>query len=86
MSYTKENTIRYIKYNTKDLLYYIEKIKECIKEGESPVVWIGQVANYAAKLEKHYTIADMLDLWDDLDFMQIYKEAKNEAKKEIEND
>lgn len=80
--YTKEH----IERNTKWLLYYMGKLAERLKQGETPVLYLGEIVKYASNLQTYYLRADDLDIWEKLDFPEIYEKALEQAKEESEND
>lgn len=84
--YAKKYTKKEIEYNTKMILYYMGKLAERLKQGETPVLWAGDIIKYAANLQTYYSRADDLEIWENLDFVEIYEKALEQAKQEIEND
>lgn len=82
--YAKKYTKKEIEYNTKMILYYMGKLAERLKQGETPVLWVGDVMKYAANLQTFYSRAEDLEIWESLNFPEIYESALADAKKEIE--
>ena len=66
--YAKKNTREDIERATKWLLYYIEKTRDRLQQGETPVLYIGEIVKHTANLQTYYDRADNLDMWEDLDF------------------
>lgn len=84
--YAKIYTKKEIENNTKMLLCYMARLAERLKKGETPMLWAGDVIKYCANLQTYYSRADDLDIWEELDFGEIYKNALEQAKQELEND
>lgn len=84
--YTKNLTIKNTETNTKWMLYYMGKATDAIRKGESPVRWLCAAVEYGADLKTNYAQAENLEIWENLDFVEIYKKALEQAKQEIEND
>ena len=84
--YIKNLTIKDIERNTENVLWYLERATNSIKEGKSPVMWIAHAIEYAANLQEKYASADNLEIYDSLDFEKIYNESLESARKEIEQD
>ena len=84
--YTTKYTKKEIEYNTKMILYYMARLTERLKQGETPVLWVGDIVKYAANLQTYYSRADDLEIWENLDFVEIYEKALEQAKQEFEND
>ena len=84
--YTKKLNITNTETNTKWMLYYMGKATDAIRKGESPVRWLCAAVEYGADLKTNYTQAENLEIWESLDFVEIYKKALEQAKQEIEND
>lgn len=84
--YAKKYTKEYIERDTKRLLYYVEKMLDRVKTGETPVLYTGEIIKYTASLQTYYSRADDLEMWESLDFREIYQKALEEAKKELKLD
>ena len=84
--FTKKVNIINIETNTKWMLYYMGKATDAIRKGESPVRWLCAAVEYGADLKTNYTQAENLEIWENLDFVEIYEKALEQAKQEIEND
>lgn len=84
--FAKKNTAERIKQATKWLLYYMGKTSERLQQGETPVLYLGEIVKHAANLQTYYSRADDLEIWESLDFVEIYKKALEQAKQEIEKD
>ena len=82
----KKLNIVNIETNTKWMLYYMGKAADAIRKGESPVRWLCAAVEYGADLKTNYAQAENLEIWENLDFVEIYKKALEQAKQEIEND
>ena len=84
--YAKNITTEKIESATKWLLYYMGKTTERLQQGETPVLYQGEIVKHAANLQTYYSRADDLDIWEKLDFAEIYEKALKQAKQEIKND
>ena len=84
--FTKNLTIKNIERNTKQVLYYMAQAAKAMQAGESPVRWLACAIEYGADLKVDYAKADNLDVSDTMDFKQVYAEALERARAEMEND
>lgn len=84
--YAKKYTTERIERTTRWLLYYMGKTAERLQQGETPVLYLGEIVKHAANLQTYYSRADDLEIWENLDFVEIYKKALEQAKQEIKND
>lgn len=84
--FTKNLTIKNIERNTKQVLYYMAQAAKAMQEGESPVRWLACAIEYGADLKVDYAKADSLDISDTMDFKQVYADALERARAEMEND
>ena len=84
--FTKNLTIKNIERNTKQVLYYMAQAAKAMQAGESPVRWLAGAIEYGADLKVDYAKADSLDICDTLDFKQVYADALERARTEMEND
>lgn len=75
-----------IKLDTKNILYYMSKAAKDLQEGKDPVFWLARAVEKASDLKVDYARADTLDIYDTLDFKQIYTDALENARAEVEND
>lgn len=84
--YTKNLIIKNIERNTENVLYYMAQAAKAVQAGESPVRWLARAAEYGADLKVDYAKADDLEIYDTLDFKQIYADALEKARAEVEKD
>lgn len=82
--YAKKNTPERIERATKWLLYYMGKTTERLQQGETPVLYLGEIVKHAANLQTYYSRADDLEIWESLDFVKIYEKALKQIKKDIQ--
>lgn len=84
--YVKNLNIKDIERNTKNVLYYMAQAAKAMQKGESPVRWLCSAAEYGADLKVDYAKADHLEIYDTLNFSEIYDKALERARAEAEND